>query len=146
MQNHHRLRLQWTILPTENTRWQTTVVMHIVNGSYGEAIGETFRYGLDNTKPLRLSASVFYFHTSDYNSRVFIYEPNVTNTMTMPNFYGHGARASGTVQYQVWERRIMLELKYGVTRYFDRKTQSSGLQTIFSNVKNDITLQLRIRI
>lgn len=146
VQNHHRLRMQWTIQPSETTRWQTTAMLHAVNGSFGEAIGETFRYGLDSTIPLRFSVSALYFHTSDYNSRIFLYEPNVTNTMTMPNFYGHGARASGTVQYQMWERRIMLELKYGVTRYFDRKTQSSDLQTIFSNVKNDITLQMRIRI
>ena len=66
--------------------------------------------------------------------------------MYIPTLFGHGIRFSGTMGYELWSKRIRLELKYAVTRYFDRKTQSSGLQTIFSPVKNDISLQLRFRI
>ena len=40
----------------------------------------------------------------------------------------------------------MLELKYGVTYYFDRDIISSALQQIFSPLKQDVSFQLRFDI
>ena len=66
--------------------------------------------------------------------------------MYVPSFSGHGLRASGLIQASFLHQHVSLELKYGLTCYFDRKIQGSGMQTIYSNVKNDITLQTRIKI
>lgn len=146
-QMHHRLRLQWICQPNSVWRWQTTAMLHrLKGGSAGQAVGETLRYGQGTSRPLHFSLSAIYFHTSDYDSRISLYEPNVAGRMSIPSFYGHGVRLSGTLQWQTWKQRLHLEMKYGFTNFFDRDTQSSGLQTIYSNVKNDITLQLRLKI
>jgi hypothetical protein len=42
--------------------------------------------------------------------------------------------------------RWMVEARYGLVRYFDRDEQGSGLQTIFSPWRNDLSVQLRIRL
>lgn len=146
IQSHHRLRLQWQYQPGRLWKWQTTAMLHTVQGSSGMALGQTLRYAQGTSAPLRFSLSAIYFHTDDYNSRISLYEPNVVGTMSLPSFYGHGIRLAGTLQWAVWQHRLRFELKYGITDFFDRDTQSSALQTIYSNVKNDITLQMRLRI
>lgn len=148
---HHKFRLQWIAdLSSKQLKLTTTAMAHVLKGSHGEALGETLKweraFGSARKSKLKLSAGGLYFHTTDYDSRVYFYDPNVLGMMYMPAFSGHGVRGSGVVQYQLWKARLTLEMKYGVTRYFDRKVQGSGLQTIYSNVKNDLTLQVRLKI
>lgn len=144
-QQHHRLRLNW-IYQSGKWKSQLNTFFHAMKGSFGEAIGETIRFGQDSHSPIRFSLSALYFHTDDYNSRISLYETNVAGSLSMPSFSGHGTRLSGTIQYLFWHNRLRLELKYGLTRYFDRKTQGSYLQTIYSPYKNDLTLQLRCKL
>lgn len=144
-QQHHRVRVNWTH-ETNKCKWQTTAYFHAMRGSFGEAIGETLRFGYGTQSPIRFSLNALYFHTDDYNCRISLYETNVAGSLSMPSFFGHGTRLSGTIQYLFWHDRLRLELKYGLTCYFDRNTQSSKLQTIYSPYKNDLTLQLRFKI
>lgn len=146
IQNHHRLRIQWHYQPSNLIKWQTSAMLHALENSCGIAIGETFRFAQGTSRPLHFSVSGIYFHTNDYNSRIYLYEPNVRGTLSIPSFYGHGIRFSGTLQYTFWHNRLSLELKYGITDYFDRSIQSSSLQTIYSRYKNDVNLQLRFKI
>lgn len=142
---HHRLRLQWQA-SSASERWRctTTAMLHTLRGSRGEALGTTLRY---HPRSLwNMAASGLYFHTTDSKSRVYLYEPNVREMMYIPSMSGHGVRGSALVQCRLWKERILVELKYGVTRYFDRDTQGTGMQTIYSNVKNDISLQVRLKI
>lgn len=143
---HHRLRLQWG-MTSRSRQWNVSAqaLLHALKGSLGEALGLTARYH-DDRSPWQFSASGLYFHTSDYDSRVYMYEQNVTGMMSIPSFYGHGVHGSGLVRYRFWHGRMRAELRYGVTRYFDRSTQGSSLQTIFSPVKNDVTLQLGLQL
>lgn len=141
---HHRLRMQWQLsLPSNNWHFSTTVLLHHLKGSTGEAIGQHLRYTQGNRWRVLLSG--IYFHTSDYSSRLYLYEPNVSGMLYMPSFSGHGVRGALSAQYKLWHDRLRFELKYGLTRYFDRQTQGSALQTIYSPVKNDITLQLGVK-
>lgn len=142
----HRLRLQWQRTSYSN-EWQVkaSLMLHAREGSLGKAIGGTCRYK-DKKSRCQVAASGVYFHTNDYNSRIFMFEPNVSEMANFPSFYGHGIHGTAVLRGYLWKRMLSLELKYGVTRYFDRETQGSGLQTIYSNVKNDLTLQARLRI
>lgn len=145
IQRHNRVRINW-IYESGKWKFQTTSFFHAMRGSYGEAIGETVRFGQGTLSPVRFSMSALYFHTDDYNSRISLYETNVAGSLSMPSFSGHGTRLSGTIQYLFWHERMRLELKYGLTWFFDRKIQGSDLQTIYSPYKNDLTLQLRFKI
>ncbi len=151
----HRLRFQWlAYTPSERWRFTTTAMIHALPGSHGEAIGTYARYTgnpdyQDRTaRKGTLSASVggIYFHTTDFDSRIYQYEPTVTEMMYVPSYSGHGIRGTGVVRWCLYGDLLQFELKYGVTRYFDREVQGSGLQTIYSPVKNDVTMQARIRL
>lgn len=143
---HHRLRLAWLANPDNRINWNLTSLLHTLPGSTGMALASSLRGKSILHLPLHAALTALYFHTTDYQSRISLYEPNVSGMVYIPTLSGHGIRLTGTARYTLWHERLHLEMKYGVTRYFDRRTQSSGLQTIFSYVKNDITLQLRLRI
>jgi len=144
MLTHHRIRVQWNHLHGNQWRYQTTALFHNV-GSNGVALAENIRYE-SNSEQWRASLFVAYFHTDDYDSRVYAYEPMLYNTFYIPSFYGHGGRISGTLRWQTRNKKLMLECKYGCTKFFDRSTQSSGMQQIFSAWKNDISVQLRVKL
>lgn len=142
---HHRFRLQWLYSPVDQWHVTTTTMLNCLKKSHGEALGCTTKYQ-SHSRTWHASASLLYFHTTDYTCRIYLYEPNVGEMMYVPSFSGHGLRASGLIQASFLHQHVSLELKYGFTCYFDRKIQGSGMQTIYSNVKNDITLQTRIKI
>jgi hypothetical protein len=62
------------------------------------------------------------------------------------SYYGHGVLAVLAGRWKEKSGRWMVEARYGLVRYFDRDEQGSGLQTIFSPWRNDLSVQLRIRL
>lgn len=142
----HRLRLQW-LHTSLSEQWNisTNMMLHVTKGSHGEAIGTQGKYKTHD-KRCNVSASFLYFHTTSQDSRIYLYETNVSEMTYIPSFSGHGMRMTGMLRYHLFHEHLTLEMKYGLTYYLDRKTQSSNLQTIYSNVKNDITLQARVRL
>ncbi len=141
---NHRVMCQWT---AQHAQWtfRTTGTLHALRGSCGEALGEMVQYTA--TQPWKAALAACYFYTQDYDSRIFLYEPSVSQAFSMQSFFGHGLRLAASLQYNLWKQRLRFEIKYGYTQYLDgRKTQATGLQTIYSNCKNDIIVQLKLKI
>ena len=90
---------------------------------------------------IRFYAGVGWFHTDDYDSRLFQYEPSVRYDFSFPAYYGHGIRYAATVRAALG--RLTMMAKLGVTDYFDRSTISSGLQQIDASSQTDLLLQFR---
>lgn len=147
-QTNHQIRLTYDRSSfNQHLHFKTSLLCHALTQSTGFALGQSITYKPDIEEPKwQISCSGLYFHTKDYNSRVYNYETNVSEMVYMPTFYGHGIHATGYARYKIWGERIQLELKYGITRYFDRKVQGSDMQTIYSPVKNDITAQIKLKI
>lgn len=144
MQLHNRLRLVYT--RQQGTWWQlqSTLQMHALDrSSMGWSASQRARFRKSN---VQASALITYFHTPDYDTRLFQYEPLLTNMFRYPSLYGHGFRFAAAAQYALWQRRLFIEVLYGMTRYFDRQTQSSGMDEIRSPWKQDISVQLRLKI
>lgn len=95
-------------------------------------------------KKVRIDASVSYFDTDDYASRIYVYERGALYTYAFPSFYGNGMRYAANVRVDV-NKNLMLLAKLGVTHYFDRSQISTGLQMIDGNTQSDLDLQLRWR-
>ena len=95
--------------------------------------------------PLQAAAGAGGFRTDDYASRLYSYEYGLPYTFSVPSFYGRGLRAYVMLRYN-WGRRLALIGKYGLTRYFDRSTISSGLQRIDSPAKQDLDFMLRLTL
>ncbi len=92
---------------------------------------------------LQLHAAFGWFHTDDYDSRLYLYEPSVLYDFSFPMYYGHG------IHYALMARADLgaftLSAKMGTTHYFDRDVISSGLQQIDQSSMTDVLLQLRYR-
>lgn len=85
------------------------------------------------------------FDTDDYDNRQYIYERDVWLAYSMPNFSGRGIRAYAMVQYKV-SRTLTFWLRYAHTRLTDRETIGSGPDTIYGDSRNDVKLQMRMRL
>lgn len=95
----------------------------------------------------RLSLKTFagIFFTDDYESAVYAYEPQLLRAASFGAFAYHGARAVALCQWQAWQH-LSIGIRLGSTCYFNRTSQSSGAAAIHSAWKNDISLQLRLRL
>ena len=105
----------------------------------GESIGYKFR-----KLPVQLDASMAWFHTDDYASRISMYEKSLIYTFHVPSFYGKGERYTLNVRY-AWKDMLVLQAKYACTHYRDRETIGSGLEQINGNRKNDLYFQIRLK-
>lgn len=85
---------------------------------------------------------VGYFHTDDFNSRVYIYDPGLLYTFSFPSFYGKGLRISMNGKVAA-KGNLTFVLKGSYTRHFDRNVISSGLQQINGSTMSDIETQVQ---
>lgn len=145
MELHHRLKAQWTYTSHAKFRLQTTGQFHSVLGSNGWAVQAQASSPIAGDR-VGAKLSLAYFDTPDYLSRIYLYTPSLFSTISSAQYYGQGLHAVATCRWTTPSGRWMLEGKYSLLRYFDRSEQGSAMQTIFSPWKNDISVQLRIRI
>lgn len=111
------------------------------NWSRGYMLSES---GLWQTKWFRLRGAAGYFHTDDYDSRVYGHEPGLLYTFSFPSYSGHGMRYSLSLRADV-STNLMFIIKGGMTHYFDRSAISSGLQQIDGSSQTDVEAQVRLK-
>lgn len=115
-------------------------------GSFGWMLSPNVSYKFSNAShkfpKLSLSALASYFHTDDYESRVFTYEQGPLYSFTFPMLYGHGIRYGILAKATVAEQ-LSLTAKVATTDYFDRRTIATGKQLIEASSMTDVSLQLR---
>lgn len=107
--------------------------------SQGYMVSENLGY---QWRWLRLAGSLGYFHTSDYESRIFVYEPGLLYQMSFGNYYGEGIRYALVARSEI-SSHLLLIAKLGITDYFDRDHISSGYQEIASSSQTDLEIQLK---
>ncbi|MFV0364939.1 MAG: hypothetical protein ACK5JS_00335 [Mangrovibacterium sp.] len=100
---------------------------------------------VSTTENLKSWFRLAYFHTNDYNSRVYAYENDLRYQFYIPSFYGEGIRSYITLSYRV-KRRWQFELKYGETIYFNQETIGRGTTEIKGNRRSDWKMQLQWKI
>mgnify|MGYP002515955771 CR=1 FL=1 len=94
---------------------------------------------------LSLAATTSYFHTDDYDSRVYAYERSVRYTFSFPSFSGEGLRLALQAQADM-SSHWMVIAKLGHTRYFDRSTIGTALQQVNARQMTDLDLQVRLKL
>lgn len=143
---HHRLRYRLTYSP-DHLQLRTTVDYNHFHsqgqeGSQGYQFTQSCSYAF--SFPLKISVQGTYFHTDDYDSRIYASEKGLLYTFYTPSFYGQGFRFSACARYDV-NKVLMLLVKFGQTVYQDRETIGSGNDLIQGNKKADLQMQLRIK-
>lgn len=91
---------------------------------------------------LQLSANLAYFHTNNYESRIYLYERSLLYNFSSLMLYGNGIRYAFMTRTDLG-KHLMLIVKIGVTNYFDRSKISSSYQEINASSMTSVDLQLR---
>lgn len=140
----HRLRLSAGYdFGRVTTRTQLDAALsHKHDSSRGWMLGQTIDYRL---RRLILSTHLAYFHTDDYDSRLYAYERNLRYAFSFPAYFGHGLHGSLYGSYTV-NRHLSFTAKLTTTHYFDRSTIGTGLQQIDSSTQTDLDLQMSWKI
>ena len=143
MEPHHRIKLRWAHTAADG-RWsmRSDAFLHRVLQHTGVGVQESFR--LEPSSHWRFVGTLAWFHTPNYLSRLYFYEPSLYESITSASYYGHGTHAAVTTRWSPTDH-WMLEMRYGASRYFDRSQQGSGPQAILSPWRNDLSFQLRYR-
>jgi hypothetical protein len=146
--HHHQLRYRLSYVPSALFGTRTTMDynrFHYQDRSIskGYLFSELISLRLP-TLPLSADLQGSYFHTTDYDSRVYLSEPGLLYTFSAPSFRGRGFRFSARLRYEP-NRHWMLLAKFEQTAYTDRAEIGSGDDLIPGNKKADLQLQLRIR-
>lgn len=143
---HHRLRYRVNYLPLPFLSLRTTVDYNRFRHQK-DAVG----YQLTQTVacrfpwfPLQAECQGSYFHTEDYDSRVYIYEKGLLYSFYTPSFQGKGIRVSAHLRYDMGKHWMAIA-KVGQTVYYDRNEIGSGNDLIRGNKKADVQMQLRLK-
>lgn len=142
----HRIKVQWTYLPSAKWKLQSTAVLHTATTKKtGFGFSQLLQGRMMKEEALRIGLMGGYFHAPDYLTRIYIYEPTLWNSSSSNSFYGHGIRLAATFRYTFPKSHWMVEAKYAMTHMLDRKSISSGLQEILSPTRQDISVQFRLK-
>ena len=148
-QSEHRARMMLTINPSKCLSLKTQADMARVKylqTDRGYAVSQMATLGNTAATASALSwslhASITYFHSDTYNSRLYVYERGPLYSFYVPSFYGEGIRYTLMAKAQL-RKQLTLTAKLGVTNYFDRTVIGSGTQTIDGSSQTDLDIQLR---
>ena len=118
---------------------KTQVDASLLQGSHGYMASENLGWQWHGW---RCCALFGYFHTTDYASRVYTYEPGMLYTMSFGSYFGEGIRYALLAKVDIGKHIVMVG-KWSATDYFDRNHISSGLQEIDASSQTDCELQVK---
>lgn len=101
--------------------------------------------GATSWRWLQMAATAAYFHTDDFDSRIYTYERSVRYSFSFPSFFGEGMRMALQLRADLSDQWMVIA-KLGCTRYFDRSTIGTGLQQLNSHSMTDLDLQVRLKL
>ena len=136
-----RLQLGYVISKIQCRSQADLAYTHQQTGSLGYMLSQSVLY---KYHWINAAASIGYFHTDDYQSRVYTYERGVMYNFSFPAFSGEGIRYSFNLRTDI-NKNIMMIARVGTTDYLDRSVISNGPQQIHGSSQTDIDLQLRYK-
>jgi hypothetical protein len=94
--------------------------------------------------PETLTIRFALFDIPDYNTRIYMYEPEVLYGYSVPAYQGRGMRTCLLLKFGL-PGKTDFWLRGGITSYSDRNTVGTGLDMTKGNTRGDLTGQLLIR-
>jgi hypothetical protein len=133
---------EYNLDPSFSVRsWIQTANVVILNDQYrGFLLAQDLSY---RTKKLTLSGRFALFDAEDYDSRMFIYEPDLLYVYSVPSFHNQGIRYYILFKYSI-SKNITIWSKYGQTKYYNLESIGSGLEEINGSTRSNLGFQLKI--
>lgn len=95
-----------------------------------------------SVRRLDIYATAGYFHTDDFNSRIYSYERGMLYDFSFPSYYGEGLRCALMLRCKP-VASLSVAAKVSSTSYFDRSSVGTGLQQVGRSSLTDIQMQVR---
>ena len=114
-----------------------------VSTSTGWALSQSLGWRRDNC-PVRAELQGTLFHAADYDSRLYINEPNILYGFGLPMLQGEGWRASALLRWRLTSH-INFEAKYARTNYRHQSTIGSGLLSIRGHHQDHLWCQITLK-
>jgi hypothetical protein len=92
-----------------------------------------------------LDFRIAWFNTSDYSSRIYAYEQDMTSGFSFSPLYDKGLRTYIMATLDIG-KNITCGIRFSNTWYFNKNEIGAGQDAISSNIRNDIKVRLMIRI
>ena len=142
----HKLRAQWTYLPSGRWKLQSTAYANLSPAAApGFGFSQLVQGKMLPNEALRLGLMAGYFHATDYDTRIYLYEPALWNsTSASTSYYGHGLRLIAMLRYTFPGAHWTVEARYAITHMLQGNSIASGLQEILSPTRQDISVQVRM--
>lgn len=126
-------------------KWSSKTQADLVINDYkthslGYMVSENFSY--IPCQWLSMTATIGYFHTDSYASRIYTYERGPLYSFNFPSFYGEGMRYAFFARAAIRKNLIGI-VRLSTTQYFDRNSISSSYQKINASAMTDIDIQVR---
>lgn len=137
-----RLNMQWQLSKYFKLRNRMEIVSFYEKGNvkrYGYLLYQDLLW--ETNKDLSGNFRLAWFHTEDFDTRLYAYENNVRYAYSIPFFYGKGIRSYANFKLNIG-RKISLWTKIARTWYFDQKTIGSGWDEIKGNTRTRFILEL----
>ncbi len=143
-----RLRghLNWKACPWLTCRFRTEFSAYrkdTVNNK-GTLIQTDFQFFPESSR-FSATCRVALFTTNGYQARIYSYENDMPQSFYIPAFYDRGIRSYLQVKWQA-SRLFTCYLKYGFTYYPDKEFTGSGDMQVEGKLRNELKMQLRIRL
>jgi hypothetical protein len=110
----------------------------------GFLMSQDIKYKLQKI-PLSFVLRYAIFDTDSWNTRLYVYEPDILYAFSVPAYSDKGSRYFLNIGYKILDK-IQLWFRISQTYYFEKEEISSGLATIEGNKQTDVKLQIQIKL
>ena len=95
-------------------------------------------------KPFTLGGHMAIFDVSDYDARIYNYEPDLVYELTVPMLNGRGVRCGVLMRCDL-TAALSLAVKYAMAIYPEAETLGSGYDRIEGPLRHEIKMQMRLK-
>lgn len=142
---HHRVRIRYTWQPSNIFTLNSFGNLHNVSGETGYSLSQSLRHQSKN-KRWRETLMATWYHTPSYDSRVYVPETTLRGAFSVPALSGRGVRATLCARALLWKNHLCIEARYALTRVLDKSEQGSGMQLVKSPWRNDVQVQVTVKL
>lgn len=143
--HQHRMRISATKTAdafTLRTQFDCSAFSARQENNFGWMLSQSASWKV--LKDMEVSGNAAYFHTDNYDTRLYAYEKSLLNTFYIPSFYGEGMRLALFLRSDMLQHFTFIA-KIGYTKYFDRSRISSADRMINASHQTDLDLQIRYK-
>ncbi len=146
--HHEKMRAELTYQITKNTSISHRLELNrYIIGSKDKNIGYLIYHNLSHTinKHFKIQSRLTMFNVSDYNSRIYAYENDLSSVYSMKAWQDKGFSIYAIVQYHV-NKILQIKTKFATVRYSDIHSSGSGVDEISGQLFNEIKLEVSLKI